>query len=153
MPVKPTEREEEYFVRIEQEMKKQREEQRKKQASKEQREKLRELHFMKCPKCGRGTYTKKWGQCTGCGLGLRAGELGGNVIHCPTCRCDVPTVGTNVPTPGAKSQNVPTFVPTKRDVPTTDVGTNCEECGGRSREGRYKVCSACRKRAHREKSR
>ncbi len=52
MPVKPTEREEEYFVRIEQEMKKQREEQSKKGASKEQREKLKEMHFMKCPKCG-----------------------------------------------------------------------------------------------------
>jgi len=52
MPLKPTEREEEYFVRIEQELRQQREEQKKKQASKEEKEKLKELHFMKCPKCG-----------------------------------------------------------------------------------------------------
>jgi hypothetical protein len=24
---------------------------------------------MKCPKCGRDTYSKKWGSCTACGLG------------------------------------------------------------------------------------
>jgi hypothetical protein len=52
MPIKPTEHEDEYFARIEQEMKKKIEEQKKKQTSEEEREKLRELHFMKCPKCG-----------------------------------------------------------------------------------------------------
>jgi hypothetical protein len=52
MPIKPTEHEDEYFARIEQEMKKKIEEQKKKQTSEEERAKLRELHFMKCPKCG-----------------------------------------------------------------------------------------------------
>jgi hypothetical protein len=52
MPIKPTEHEDEYFARIEQEMKKKIEEQKKKRTSEEEREKLRELHFMKCPKCG-----------------------------------------------------------------------------------------------------
>lgn len=41
------------------------------------------------------------------------------------------------------------FVPT-RSVPTADVLT-CE-CG-KPREGRYAKCSACRKRAYRERSR
>ena len=81
MPVKPTEREEEYFVRIEQEMKKQREEQQKKRASKEQREKLRELHFMKCPKCGTDLVEidfkgMKIDECLSCGgIWLDVGEL------------------------------------------------------------------------------
>ncbi|MBN2436970.1 MAG: hypothetical protein JXL20_00035 [Deltaproteobacteria bacterium] len=52
MPVKPTEQEDEYFARIEQEIKRKIEEQKTKRASKEEREKLRALHFMKCPKCG-----------------------------------------------------------------------------------------------------
>ncbi len=43
----------------------------------------------------------------------------------------------------------PSDVPTTPDVPT-DVPT-CE-CG-KPREGRYKLCSACRKRAYRERSR
>ena len=81
MPIKPTEREEEYFVRIEQEMKEQREEQRKKHASKEQREKLRELHFMKCPKCGTDLMeidfkSIKIDECSSCrGMWLDAGEF------------------------------------------------------------------------------
>jgi acetyl-CoA carboxylase beta subunit len=81
MQEKPTEREEEYFVRIEQEMKKQREEQSKKQASKEQLEKLKELHFMKCPKCGTDLIEidfkgMKIDECSACrGMWLDAGEF------------------------------------------------------------------------------
>jgi acetyl-CoA carboxylase beta subunit len=81
MQEKPTEREEEYFVRIEKEMKKQREEQSKKQASKEQQEKLRELHFMKCPKCGTDLIEidfkgMKIDECSACrGMWLDAGEF------------------------------------------------------------------------------
>jgi hypothetical protein len=52
MPIKPTEHEDEYFVRIEQELKKKIKEQKNKRTSDEERNKLRELHFMKCPKCG-----------------------------------------------------------------------------------------------------
>jgi len=81
MPVKPTEREEEYFVRIELEMKKQIEERKKKHASKEQREKLRELHFMKCPKCGMDLMEidfkgMRIDECSACrGMWLDAGEF------------------------------------------------------------------------------
>ena len=46
---------------------------------------------------------------------------------------------------------VPTTVPTETVVPTT-VPT-CDNCHKRPREGRYKVCSACRKKAYRERSR
>ena len=43
---------------------------------------------------------------------------------------------------------VPANVPTETVVPTPDVPT----CGcGKPREGRYKSCSACRKRAYRER--
>ncbi len=44
-------------------------------------------------------------------------------------------------------KNVPTL-----DVPTKDTGF-CDSCGEHPREGRYKLCSACRKRAYRERSR
>lgn len=77
MPTRPTEHEEEYFARIEQEMK----EQRKKHASKEQREKLRELHFMKCPQCGTDLMEIdfkgiKIDECSSCrGMWLDAGEF------------------------------------------------------------------------------
>ena len=82
MPLKPTEREEEYFVRIEQELRQQREEQKKKQASKEEREKLKELHFMKCPKCGMDLIEidfkgMKIDECADCrGMWLDTGEFG-----------------------------------------------------------------------------
>ena len=81
MPIKPTEQEDEYFARIEQEMKKKIEEQRTKQASKEEREKLRELHFMKCPKCGMNLIEidfkgMKIDECSACrGMWLDAGEF------------------------------------------------------------------------------
>lgn len=81
MPVKPTEHEDEYFARIEKEMKKQIKEQKKKQASKEERDKLRELHFMKCPKCGMDLIEIdfkgiKIDECSVCrGMWLDAGEF------------------------------------------------------------------------------
>ncbi|MDP2157203.1 MAG: zf-TFIIB domain-containing protein [Nitrospirota bacterium] len=81
MPVKPTDHEDEYFVRIEQEMKKQIEERKKKQASQEERQELRELHFMKCPKCGMDLIEidfkgMKIDECSACrGMWLDAGEF------------------------------------------------------------------------------
>ncbi|MEW6334140.1 MAG: zf-TFIIB domain-containing protein [Thermodesulfobacteriota bacterium] len=81
MPVKPTDHEDEYFVRIEKEMQRQREEQKKKQASSEEREKLRKLHFMKCPKCGTDLVEidfkgMKIDECSSCrGMWLDAGEF------------------------------------------------------------------------------
>lgn len=81
MPVKPTEREDEYFVRIEQEIKKQIVERKKKHASEEENEKLRDLHFMKCPKCGMDLMEidfkgMKIDECSTCrGMWLDAGEF------------------------------------------------------------------------------
>jgi hypothetical protein len=81
MPVKPTEQEDEYFARIEREMKEKIAEQQKKHASKEEREKRRELHFMKCPKCGMDLIEMdfkgmKIDECTDCrGMWLDAGEF------------------------------------------------------------------------------
>ena len=81
MPIKPTEHEDEYFARIEQEMKKKIKEQKRKRASKEEREKLRELHFRKCPKCGMDLIEidfkgMKIDECTECrGIWLDAGEF------------------------------------------------------------------------------
>lgn len=52
MPIKPTEHEDEYFARLEHELREKIKEQKSKRTSKEERENLRKLHFMKCPKCG-----------------------------------------------------------------------------------------------------
>lgn len=49
---KPSEREEEYFARLEFEKKKKSEEEKQKKMAKEEKKKLRDLHYMKCPKCG-----------------------------------------------------------------------------------------------------
>ena len=81
MPLKPTEQEDEYFARIEQELKKKIEAQKKKHASKEERERLKELHFMKCPKCGLDLVEidfkgMKIDECSSCrGMWLDAGEF------------------------------------------------------------------------------
>jgi uncharacterized protein len=81
MPIQPTEHEDEYFARIEQEMKKRIAEQKKKRTSEEEREKLRELHFMKCPKCGMDLMEidfrgMKMDECSACrGIWLDAGEF------------------------------------------------------------------------------
>jgi hypothetical protein len=81
MPIKPTEHEDEYFARLEQEMKKKIKEQMSKQAPKEERENLRKLHFMKCPKCGMDLMEidfkgMKIDECSACrGIWLDAGEF------------------------------------------------------------------------------
>jgi hypothetical protein len=78
---KPSEREEEYFVRMEFERKKKSEEERQKKMAEGEKKKLKELHYMKCPKCGmelieidyKGIKVDK---CSGCeGIWLDAGEL------------------------------------------------------------------------------
>jgi uncharacterized protein len=80
MPVKPTDQEDEYFARIEREMKKI-EEQKKKRASKDEKQKLRELHYMKCPKCGMDLVEidfkgMRIDECSDCrGMSLDAGEF------------------------------------------------------------------------------
>lgn len=81
MPIKPSETEEEYFARMEfEKLKKSQEESQKKLAS-DQRAKEKDLHYMKCPKCGMNLveidYKKvKVDKCSACeGIWLDAGEL------------------------------------------------------------------------------
>ncbi len=52
MPDKPTDQEEEYFARQEFERKKKAEEERHKKLEEEEKSRLKELHYMRCPKCG-----------------------------------------------------------------------------------------------------
>ncbi len=52
MPVVPSEKEEEYFARLEMEQRKKREEENKKKFAEEEKKRLKELHYMRCPKCG-----------------------------------------------------------------------------------------------------
>jgi hypothetical protein len=81
MTVKPTDVEEEFFARQEFERMKDVEEKRARKIAEDERESLKELHFMRCPKCGmqlveidyRGI---KIDRCTACdGVWLDAGEL------------------------------------------------------------------------------
>ena len=78
---KPSEHEEEYFAREEFERIKQIEETRQKELEENERRRLKELHFMRCPKCGmhlsevdyRGIKIDRCGACDG--VWLDAGEL------------------------------------------------------------------------------
>jgi ribosomal protein L37AE/L43A len=81
MPVRPTEREEEYFARLEFERLQKIEHERQQRLAAEEKKRLKELHYMQCPKCGmklveidyRGLKIDK---CTECeGVWLDAGEL------------------------------------------------------------------------------
>ena len=81
MVVKPSEKEQEYFIRLEAErLKKLRAEHRKKVAE-EERRRVKELHWMHCPKCGHEMATTTLGGvevdvCPGCrGVYLDDGEL------------------------------------------------------------------------------
>lgn len=81
MPVIPSEKEEEYFARLEMEQRKKREEEMKKKIAEEEKKKLKELHYMRCPKCGmelneidyKGITIDKCFHCEG--IWLDAGEL------------------------------------------------------------------------------
>ena len=52
MPVQPSQKEEEYFARVELEKRKKLEEERLKTLAEEEKRRLRDLHYMRCPKCG-----------------------------------------------------------------------------------------------------
>jgi hypothetical protein len=86
MPLKPTEHEDDYFARIEQELIKQVAERKKSSQSKEEKEQLRELHYMKCPKCGMDLVELDFkgmliDECPTCkGIWLDAGEFDSLVI-------------------------------------------------------------------------
>ena len=81
MPVKPSEQEEEYFARQELQRKKKREEEKQQKLAEEEKKRLKELHYLRCPKCGmeltevdyKGVRVDK---CFGCeGVWLDAGEM------------------------------------------------------------------------------
>jgi len=81
MPIKPSEKEEGYFAKMEFEKRKKIEEEKHKKLKEEEKEKLKDLHFMQCPKCGMKLieidYKKiKVDKCSECeGIWLDAGEL------------------------------------------------------------------------------
>ncbi len=81
MPNKPTEQEEEYFARLDFEKKKRAEAKNHAKMVEEEKSKLKELHYMHCPKCGMNLITINYkgiavDSCSGCeGIWLDAGEL------------------------------------------------------------------------------
>ena len=79
--MKPSEKEEEYFAREMFEKKQKVEQEKQKQLAEAEKKKARELHFMKCPKCGMNLVeidykSIKVDRCSGCeGIWLDTGEL------------------------------------------------------------------------------
>lgn len=79
--MRPSEREAEYFARMEFEDKKKIEDKKYKRLAEEEKKKLQALHFMKCPKCGMELieidYREiKIDKCSECdGVWLDAGEM------------------------------------------------------------------------------
>lgn len=81
MPDKPSEREEEFIARKEYEKRKQFEKEKHDKFAAEEKKRLKELHNMKCPKCGmqliaidyKGIEVDKCSECEG--IWLDAGEL------------------------------------------------------------------------------
>ena len=81
MPVKPSEKEEEYFARLEFEQRKKAEAEKSAKLNEQEIKKLKELHYMHCPKCGnnlieidyKGIAVDKCSHCDG--VWLDAGEL------------------------------------------------------------------------------
>jgi uncharacterized protein len=80
MPMKPSKNEEEYFARQEFELRKKMAEERLAELAVEDRNRARELHHMKCPKCGMQLEEIAFGdvrvdKCFGCeGIWLDKGE-------------------------------------------------------------------------------
>jgi len=79
--MKPSEKEEEYFVRMEFEKKKKIEEEKHKKLAEKEKKRLKQLHYMQCPKCGMELIEIdykgiKIDECSECeGIWLDAGEL------------------------------------------------------------------------------
>ncbi len=79
--MKPSDKEEEYFARQELEQRKQMEEEKHKKLAELEKNRLKELHYMRCPKCGmqlsgveyKGITIDKCFQCDG--VWLDAGEM------------------------------------------------------------------------------
>jgi len=78
---KPSEKEEEYFARMEFERRKQAEAEKHATLAEEEKKRLKELHYMRCPKCGMELIEIdykdiKVDKCSECdGIWLDAGEL------------------------------------------------------------------------------
>lgn len=81
MPVKPSEKEEEYFARLQFEKQKKIEEEKHKKIKAQEKDRLKKLHFMRCPKCGMELIEIDYkniriDRCSECeGVWLDAGEL------------------------------------------------------------------------------
>lgn len=81
MPVKPTDKEEEFFAREELKRLKKVEEEKQRQIQQQERNRLKELHYMRCPKCGMELFEIDYkgitiDRCSECdGVWLDAGEL------------------------------------------------------------------------------
>lgn len=81
MPEKPSQSEEEYFQKQEAERRRKLAAEREAQAAAEERERRRQLHFMRCPKCGSELQEIEYAsvridRCTSCeGIWLDKGEL------------------------------------------------------------------------------
>ena len=81
MVLKPSEKEEEYFARKEFEGKRKIEQERHRKLHEEEKKRLKELHYMRCPKCGMELIEIEYkgimiDECSECeGIWLDAGEL------------------------------------------------------------------------------
>jgi len=81
MPIKPTEKEEEYFVLMEFKRKKKIEMEHQEKLAAKEKERLKQLHHMKCPKCGMNLVeieyrSIKVDRCSACeGVWLDKGEM------------------------------------------------------------------------------
>ena len=82
MTKKPSEKEEEFFARMDFERKKKLEEEKHKRLGEAAKIKLKELHYMRCPKCGmelieinyNGIHTDKCSECGGVWLDAKEFE-------------------------------------------------------------------------------
>lgn len=81
MPIKPSEKEEEYFLRMEAERIRRLREEHERKTAEAERQRLKDLHYMHCPKCGMEMTTSKMMEvevevCPDCsGIFLDSGEL------------------------------------------------------------------------------
>jgi hypothetical protein len=81
MPVKPSAKEEEYYARLEFERRKKIEAERQAKMKAEEKKRLKELHYMRCPKCGMELIeidykNLKIDECSSCGgVWMDQGEL------------------------------------------------------------------------------
>ncbi len=81
MTFKPSDKEEEYFARLNLGSRKKIEEEKLKHVAEEEKRQLKELHYMRCPKCGMELSEIDYksirvDKCFGCdGIWLDAGEL------------------------------------------------------------------------------